>query len=501
MTAMPESLQASYRALQEHFATLGHLEDALGFLHWDASVMMPDGAAAARGEQLAGLATLHHGMLADPRVGDWLEAVDETALDPWQRANVAEMRRARAHAVAVPGDLVAALSRASTACEHAWRKARPAADFALVRPFLETVLGHVRDVAQAKAEALDVSPYDALLDEYEPGGSIARIEPLFADLEAFLPEFIATVIDRQGAAPPAPSGPFPADKQQALARRLMEAVGFDFAHGRLDTSAHPFCGGTPDDVRITTRYDEADFTQAIMGVLHETGHGLYERGLPAAWRGQPVGKARGMSVHESQSLLIEMQACRSAEFLAFAAPLMAEAFGGSGPAWEADSLYKRAIRVERGFIRVDADEVTYPAHVILRTKLERAMIAGELEVADLPGAWNEGFRKLLGVEVPDDRLGCLQDIHWYDGAWGYFPTYTLGAMTAAQVFAAAVKAVPEIPQAIARGDFSPLVAWLRDTVHAKASSLPTDALLTQVTGSPLDAVVFKAHLKRRYLGE
>ncbi|MFA7431455.1 MAG: carboxypeptidase M32, partial [Rhodospirillaceae bacterium] len=275
----------------------------------------------------------------------------------------------------------------------------------------------------------------------------------------------------------------------------------DFAHGRLDTSAHPFCGGTPDDVRITTRYDEADFAQAIMGVLHETGHGLYERGLPPDWRGQPVGKARGMSVHESQSLLMEMQACRSREFLTFAAPVMAQAFGGAGPEWDPDALYRRAIRVERGFIRVDADEVTYPAHVILRTKLERAMIAGDLEIADLPGAWNEGFRKLLGVAVPNDRLGCLQDIHWYDGAWGYFPTYTLGAMTAAQLFAAAKDAVPEIPDRIAAGDFAPLVAWLREAVHSKASSLPTDELLTQATGKPLDAGVFKAHLKRRYLGE
>lgn len=498
---MTESLQAPYQTLEEHFARLGHLEDALGFLHWDASVMMPDGAAQARGEQLATLTEMHHGLLSDSRVGEWLAAVNVDGLDPWQAANLKEMRRARAHAVAVPGELVAALSRASTTCEHAWRKARPAADFGLVRPYLETVLSHVREVAQAKAEALGVAPYDALLDEYEPGGSIARIQPLFDDLEAFLPDFIAAVIDRQGAEPPAPAGPFPADAQQVLARRLMEAVGFDFAHGRLDTSAHPFCGGTPDDVRITTRYDEADFAQAIMGVLHETGHGLYERGLPSAWRSQPVGKARGMSIHESQSLLMEMQACRSRDFLTFAAPVMAEAFGGRGPEWEAESLYRRAIRVERGFIRVDADEVTYPAHVILRTKLERAMIDGDLEVADLPGAWNEGFRKLLGVEVPNDRLGCLQDIHWFDGAWGYFPTYTLGAMTAAQLFAAAKDAVPEIPARIAVGDFAPLVAWLRENVHSKASSLSTDDLLTHATGKPLDAAVFKAHLKQRYLGD
>lgn len=500
MPAAAESYQASYRHLEEHFARLTHLEDALGFLHWDSAVLMPDGAAEARGEQLAVLSTLAHTMLADPRVGEWLEAVNEDELNPWQRANVAEMRRARAHAVAVPSDLVAALSKASSACEQVWRRARPASDFALVRPYLETLLARVRDVARCKAEALGVEPYDALLDEYEPGGSIARIEALFADLEAFLPGFVERVLDRQGPPPPAPGGPFPAAAQEALARRLMEAVGFDFRHGRLDTSAHPFCGGTPDDVRITTRYDESDFTQALMGVLHETGHGLYERGLPHAWRGQPVGRARGMSLHESQSLLIEMQACRSREFFEFAAPLMREAFGGSGPAWEPEAFHRRAIRVERGYIRVDADEVTYPAHVILRTKLERALIDGRLEVADLPEAWNVEFERLLGIPVPEDRLGCLQDIHWYDGAWGYFPTYTLGAMTAAQLWAAAVEADPFIPEAIGRGDFAPLLAWLRPNVHEKASSLPTDALLTEATGRPLDAAVFKRHLERRYLG-
>jgi carboxypeptidase Taq len=279
----------------------------------------------------------------------------------------------------------------------------------------------------------------------------------------------------------------------------MESLGFDFSAGRLDVSAHPFCGGTPDDVRLTTRYDEADFAPALMGVLHETGHALYERGLPAAWRRQPVGAARGMSIHESQSLIVEMQACRSRSFLAFAAPLIREAFGGEGPAWAPDNLWRLYGAVEPGFIRVDADEVTYPAHVVLRYGLEKAMIAGDLAPADLPGAWNDGMVHLLGLVPPDDRLGCLQDIHWYDGAWGYFPTYTLGALTAAQLFAAAVVAEPGIPAALGRGDFGPLLAWLRVNVHAKGSLLSTDELIVAATGRPLDTEVFKRHLRRRYL--
>jgi len=235
-------------------------------------------------------------------------------------------------------------------------------------------------------------------------------------------------------------------------------------------------------------------------VLHETGHAMYERGLPAAWRYQPVGHARGMALHESQSLLVEMQVSRSREFFDWAAPVIADAFGAGGPAWTAENLHRLAIRVERGFIRVEADEVTYPAHVVLRTRLERALIAGDLAVAELPGAWNDGMAALLNIVPPDDRLGCLQDIHWPGGDFGYFPTYTLGAMAAAQLAEAARRDDPDVMAGVARGDFAPLMAWLRRHVHGKGSLLSTDELLGEATGRPLDAAAFKTHLTRRYLG-
>jgi carboxypeptidase Taq len=255
----------------------------------------------------------------------------------------------------------------------------------------------------------------------------------------------------------------------------------------------------PDDVRLTTRWDENDFAKGLMGVLHETGHAMYERGLPQAWRNQPVGYARGMSAHESQSLLVEMQACRSDSFLTFLAPKAAASFGKSGPAWTPANFARVYRRVSRGLIRVDADEVTYPAHVILRYRLERALIEDRMDLADLPGAWNEGMKKLIGVVPPDDRDGCLQDIHWPGGAWGYFPTYTLGAMTAAQLFAAAKKAEPGIEPGLAKGDFAALMAWLRANWHGLGASLSTREMLIRATGKPLDAAVFKAHLKARYL--
>lgn len=493
----------AYGALEARFRRLYALREAAAVLHWDMSAMMPAGGAEARTEQLAALDVTCHEILADRAMADlFAEAEGESGgLDPWRAANLREMRREWLHATAIDADLVEALSRACKRCEFAWREARPASDFAAVLPSLKALLGLVRQAAEAKADALGLSPYDALLDEYEPGGRAARIDAVFAPLETFLPEFLEAVLAKQAAAdaPLVPSGPFPRETQEALGRKLMEIVGFDFENGRLDVSLHPFCGGVPDDVRITTRYDEADFVTALMGVLHETGHALYERGLPADWRLQPVGNARGMGLHESQSLLVEMQTCRSRAFIAFAAPLMREAFGGSGPAWETENLIRLYNKVEPGLIRVDADEVTYPAHVILRYRLETAMIAGDLPLEELPGAWNAGLRDLLGLTPPDDRLGCLQDIHWYDGAWGYFPTYTLGAMTAAQLFAAATAAIPEIPEAIAKGDFEPLMAWLKQTVHEQGSFLTTDELLTQATGKPLDPGIFMAHLKARYL--
>ncbi|MFY7960601.1 MAG: carboxypeptidase M32, partial [Elsteraceae bacterium] len=259
------------------------------------------------------------------------------------------------------------------------------------------------------------------------------------------------------------------------------------------------CGGTPDDIRLTTRYREDDFRSAMMGVLHETGHALYEVGLPADWRYQPVGYARGMSVHESQSLLMEMQACRSRAFARFTAPLIREAFNGSGPAWEAENLYRLGTQVTRGLIRVDADEVTYPAHVILRYRLERALVSGALSLADLPGAWNDGMQELLGVRPPSDVDGCLQDIHWPSGAFGYFPTYTLGAMTAAQLYQAAGAAIPDLDARLEQGDFTALLGWLRTHIHGRASYLPAPALLTEATGRPLESAPFLAHLRRRYL--
>lgn len=393
----------AYKSLEERFARIGSIEDALGILQWDTETMMPQGVADSRSDQLATLKGIAHELLTAPDTGDLLVQAEQDSdrLDEWQHANLREMRRIYLHAAAVPADLVEANSRAVSRAELVWREARQNGDFALLLPHLAQVLSFQRQIGQAKGEALELSPYDALLDSYDPGLRQAAIDPLFAELGAELPVLIQEAQERQKRLPAIQplNGPFPVDDQRRIGEQLMKAVGFDFNQGRLDVSLHPFCGGSTGDVRITTRYSEANFMSALMGVLHETGHALYEQGRPEKWRRQPVGLARGMSLHESQSLLIEMQACRSWEFVTFLAPLVQETFQGEGAAWSPENLHRILTKVEPGFIRVDADEITYPAHILVRYTLEKALIAGDLPLEVraahvVVATWIEGIAEM-----------------------------------------------------------------------------------------------------------
>jgi carboxypeptidase Taq len=493
----------AYERLADRFTRIATIGEAGSVLGWDAAAMMPPGGGAARGDQLAVLAGLAHGMLTAPEMADDLQAAEAAGPDPdpWRAANLHLMRHAHTRATALPADLVEAQARANSACEKVWREARRTSDFALVRPHLAEVLRLVREQAAALAPALGLASYDALMDGYQRGIGAADVAPVFAAYEIFLQRAMPEVEARQARqpAPVRPAGPFPVATQETLCRRLSERLGLDFDHARLDRSAHPFSGGTPTDVRITTRYDEADFTQAVLAVVHETGHALYERGLPTDYARQPVGEAAGMAAHESQSLIVEMQACRSDAFLAWLGPELHATFGGDAAPYRSANLGRLWRHVSRGFIRVDADEMTYPAHVILRFRLEQALIAGDLTVADLPGAWNDGFTQLLGLTPPDDARGCLQDIHWYDGAIGYFPSYTLGAMAAAQLMAVATRQTQGMKTAMGLGDLSPLINWLHVNVHAHGSLMGFNELLRAATGKPLDQTDFQAHLRARYL--
>jgi carboxypeptidase Taq len=487
----------AYDRLTRKFARIATLNEASSMLGWDAAAMMPAGGAEARGEQLATLAGLHHELLTAPAIAEDLAAAGQPN-DEWQALNLNLMRDAHVRATALPQDLVEANARARSKCETIWRTARPDSNFVMVKAALEEVFALTREAAGILGETLGLSPYDALMSQYQRGIGAADVTPIFADYERFLQTALprAEELQRARGHEALPPGPYPAGIQESLCRQLAEAAGLNFAHARLDRSAHPFCGGTPTDVRITTRYDEFDPLSAITGVLHETGHGMYEQNLPSAFQRQPVGEAAGMATHESQSLIIEMQAVRSDAYLGYLAPMLTQAFGKP---ITVPALKHRLRHVERSFIRVEADEMTYPAHVILRFRLEQALIAGELAVADLPGAWNDGLHALLGITPPDDRQGCLQDIHWYDGLIGYFPSYTLGAMAAAQLMAAARRALPNLDTGLAKGDLSALVGWLSAHIHHNGSRLGFNDLLQAATGEKLNPAAFQAHLTKRYL--
>jgi len=493
-----------YTELEARFEELHQLGHAKAMLNWDEAVMMPRGGGSARGEALAGLSALAHRMLTAPDVGDLLDSADavHARLDPWQQANLRAMRRIYSRAVALPEALVRARQIATARCQQIWRTARAENDWNAVEGPLAEVLALAREEAAALGDTLGLDPYDALLDTYEEGTRAADVANVFGELKGFLPGFIDRVIDRQRTPLPLP-GPFSHEGQRALGENMMRTLGFDFAHGRLDVSHHPFCGGVPDDTRITTRYSDDYFLESFMAVLHETGHALYQQGLPAAWRRQPVGRSLGAALHESQSLFVEMQVSRSRAFMEFAASHLRNHLGGrqGDPAWTADNLHAHAIQVRRDYIRVDADELTYPLHVILRFELERALIAGALDVADIPEAWNERMTRYLGLSTNGNfKDGCMQDVHWFSGAFGYFPTYTLGALTAAQWFAAASAALPDIEAQIEAGDFAPILGWLRREIHGRGQLKTARELLTEVTGEPLSLRHFKAHLERRYLG-
>lgn len=496
-------MSTSYRELERHFATISALRGAAAMLHWDAAVIMPPGSSEVRAEQQATLAELAHEKLTAHHLGDLLAEAesDPQTLDDWQKANLREMRRIWRHETAVSSRLVRALSEACSRSEMFWREARARNDFAGFIPHLERVVALVRETAACKAELFGCTPYDALLDGYDPGMRSEEVDRWFDELSDFLPPFTQEVLEaqRRRPQPQEPQGPFPIATQKQLGEQFMHALGFDFQRGRLDISHHPFCGGVPGDVRITTRYREDQFSESLMGVLHETGHARYEMNLPNAWRSQPVGEARGMSLHESQSLLVEMQLCRSYDFLCYAAPVLRHAFGGSAKAWDPENLHALFTRVEPGLIRVSADEVTYPSHVILRYQIEKALIGGDLAVRDLPDAWDEGMRALLGVVPGNHANGCMQDIHWPDGAFGYFPTYTLGAMMAAQIFAAMRRALPDIGTHIRCGEFAPLFDWLAAHVHGMGSFYGTQELLQHATGQTLNPAIYMAHLRERYI--
>ena len=493
LTPSYDQLSGTWKRLHH----LGHLQSIAG---WDQAANMPPKGNEARAAALAEMAALLHRMRTDAKLPDQLSRAEQEPLSNMERANLREMRRQWRVSNALPESLVQRQQIASSRCEHAWRTQRPANYWkGFVANFRE-VLTLAREEAALLSELNGVRKYDAMMDRFEPGMTCAQLDRVFGELRQWLPGMIQQVTARQAQQTLiTPSGPFPQAAQRALCEQVMRLLGFDFEAGRLDVSTHPFCGGVPEDVRMTTRFREDDFLGSLMGTVHETGHGRYEQNLPRDWLGQPVADARSMALHESQSLSFEMQLGSHPGFVAQLAPLVAQALGHQD-AFEAGNLHKLLTRVKPGFIRVDADEVTYPAHIIQRYEIERPLLEGEIEAEDVPALWDAKMMELLGVDTRGNfKDGPLQDVHWSEALFGYFPCYSLGAMYAAQWFAAMRRATPDLDARIGAGDLSPVFDWLRDNIWTQASRWTTDELARRASGEALNPAHFKAHLQARYL--
>jgi carboxypeptidase Taq len=495
------SATPAYDALTQAYTRLHHLTHLQSLAQWDQAANMPPSGNEARAAALAEMATLMHRLRADPAVQARMGLADAEGLSPMQRANLREIRRDWLRATALPEDLVQRRELATARCEHAWRTQRQANDWAAYLPNLTAVLAICREEAQLLAQRTGLQPYDALLDQYEPGMTAAKVSQVFTEVRGWLPGLVAQITQAQAAQTVLePVGPFPQHLQRQLCERLVSLLGFDFEAGRLDVSTHPFSGGVPEDVRLTTRFRDDDLLECIFSTIHETGHGRYEQNLPRDWLGQPLALARSMALHESQSLAFEMQLARHPGFAGLLAPLLVEIFGDQA-AFEPGNLYRLFTRVRPSLIRVDADEVTYPAHVILRFDIERALIDGDVEAADIPALWDEGMAALLGLDTRGDfKNGAMQDPHWASGLYGYFPCYSLGAMYAAQWFASIRRALPDMDQRIAAGELQGIFEWLREHIWDAGSRWPTDELSRRASGEVLNPAHFKAHLQARYLG-
>lgn len=500
----PSTRHPSVQELVERCREGRLLASTAAILGWDQETMMPEGGLEHRARQMAQLARMEHQLSTDPRIGELLakaeaEVAKLDATDP-DRVNVRELRRDYDRATKLPAKLVEELASVASIAQHEWAEARKASDFARFRPWLTRIVELNRQKADCFGwDRTNGERWDALADSFEPGCTARDVSAVFGPLRTRLQALIGSL----AGAKRKPSSAFndyelDIDAQERCVKAFCEAIGFDFKRGRLDRSTHPFCGGSHcNDVRLTCRYNSKALLDGLGSGMHESGHGMYEQGLLPEWIGTPMGEAVSLSIHESQSRLWENQVGRSLEFWKWGVGQLPRYFGDRAKGLTAEAIYEASNIVEPGFIRVDADETTYNMHVMVRFELERAMISGDLDLGDLPGEWNRMYKEYLGVTVPDDRRGCLQDVHWSGGMIGYFPTYTLGTLHAAQYFDKACADIPGLEQGFARGEFKPLLNWLRTNIHRHGRTWLSGDLCRVVTGKPLSADPFMRHLERK----
>jgi carboxypeptidase Taq len=488
-----------YDELCSHARQSAVLESIEAVLGWDERTYMPEAAGAYRAEQMTYVAGQVHRRRTDPRLGELLAelATSDLANDPHSDAGatIRQLKREYDKRVKLPQELVEELTRASVLGQQAWVKARAADDYASFAPHVQKLFGLKRK--QAECLGYHDHPYDALLDDYEPGAKTADVAKVLAALRDELAPLVQA-ISESGRKPPVEilSREYPQAAQEAFGKAAAAAIGFDFERGRLDVTAHPFCSGMgPHDCRITTRYDERFFPSAFFGILHEAGHGIYDQGLRTEQFGLPPGSFVSLGIHESQSRMWENLVGRSRAFWQHFFPQFAAAFPEATQGVSLDQFFWAINRVAPSLIRVEADEATYNLHIIIRFELEQALLTGDLGASELPEAWKAKYRQYLGIEPPSDKDGCLQDVHWSAALIGYFPTYSLGNLYAAQFFEKANSELGGLERQFARGEFAPLKQWLQTNIHERGQCYPAADLVKLVTGQPLSQAPLMRHLR------
>lgn len=496
---MKKEYEVAFDELCHHVRETALLAGAESALAWDERTMLPAEATEFRAEQLTMLAGMLHARRTDKRIGEWLAilAGSPLAANPHDPSGtvIRELKRQYERRVKLPQSLVEELARTASLGQHAWEQARAKDDYGIFAPLLARMFALKR--AEADALGYQASRYDALLDDYEPGERTANVARVLASLrEALVPLVAEIATSRKKPDISILEREYPVPAQETLAKRAAEAIGFSFQRGRLDVTAHPFCTTLgPKDCRITTRYDERFFSSAFFGVLHEAGHGLYEQGLPTEWYGLPPGEAVSLGIHESQSRLWENLVGRSREFWQYLYPQAQKAFPVALGTTSLDAFYFAINDVRPSLVRVEADEATYNLHILIRFELEQAMLADEIPTADVPTAWNDKYEQYLGIRPKSDADGVLQDVHWSAGLVGYFPTYALGNLYAAQFFVQAEKDLGALGPQFARGEFAPLREWLNKNVHQHGQCYTAADLVQKITGKPLSHDPLIAHLR------
>ncbi len=490
-----------YTQLVEKLQRIDRLNSVAGLMSWDEQVNLPPASGGRRAEQMALLAELQHREAADPVLAEWLDVLEADGgadLDDDQRAVVKEARRDFDRIARLPEAFVVRMAKLESQAYHAWEEAREKSDYALFAPFLQQQL----DMAKEEAGYHDLSGldiYDFHIDNHDPGMTAATIEPLFSELQTGLVPLVREIVASPIKADPSPLIGLSLDKQKLFLKEVTDRIGFDYTRGRVDVSAHPFCGGDAADTRMTTRFVRSAPLEALYSSIHETGHGLYEQGLPVEYLGTALGRAVGMGVHESQSRMWENQVGRGRSFWRFFEPRFREIFQLGPDRISSDQLFLAANEVKLHPIRVESDEVTYNLHIMLRFELEKRLFDGDLSVDDLPEAWNDLSVELLGLRPENDAEGVLQDVHWSGGAFGYFPSYCLGNMISAQLWDTICEDLPDLEQDFEQGDFSRLLFWLRDKIHCQGQRYDTVTLIRRVTGETISPKPLLRYLNDRYL--